>query len=524
MAKLKAALIGCGGRGRAHGLGYGASEGVDLVACADVNRPTAELRAEEFEASGVYGDYREMLDREKPEVVSVCLWTKLHYDAVMACVEAGVKLINCEKPMAPTWGESRRMHETCEKVGVLMTFSHQTRYGPSFEKVRELVQEGAIGDLIRIEGCGSNLFDLGTHRFDRMFFYNDDQPVEWVMGQVNCAEDKRVFDVPVETHGVSFVGWENGVTGLLVTGHANPVQDRLIGSEGIIENGPRGGVRMLRRGQSDWAVPEINPVDLPGRETALYILDAIEWLETGKESWTSSRKALQATELIFATYESARRRARVELPLEIEDSPLLSMLERGEIAIPDYPARLLEEEASDGYRLLFNGKDLSGWKVIGPEGAWGVEKGLLACNGKGRGWIRPEGTYTDFILRLDYRISPRGNSGIFIRTIEEGRPAYQGMEIQLLDDCRSPITEKSTGAIYDAVVPTQEAARPAGNWNQIEVSCQGPTVRVVLNGREIVNCDTSAHPALKDRLKSGLIGLQNQNSPIKFRNIRIKVL
>ena len=98
---------------------------------------------------------------------------------------------------------------------------------------------------------------------------------------------------------------------------------------------------MLRRGQSDWVVPEINPVDLPGRETALYILDAIEWLETGKESRTSSRKALQATELIFATYESARRRARVELPLEIEDSPLLSMLEKGEIAIPDYPARLL---------------------------------------------------------------------------------------------------------------------------------------------------------------------------------------
>ena len=183
-----------------------------------------------------------------------------------------------------------------------------------------------------------------------------------------------------------------------------------------------------------------------------------------------------------------------------------------------------KEEASDGFRLLFNGKDLSGWRFIGPEGAWGVEKGLLACNGKGRGWIRPEGTYADFILRLDYRISPRGDSGIFIRTSEEGRPAYQGMEIKLLEDPRSPIPEKSTGAIYDAVAPTQEAARPAGHWNQIEVSCQGPTVRVVLNGREIVDCDTSAHPALKNRLKSGLMGLHNHNSPIKFRNIRIKVL
>jgi len=174
--------------------------------------------------------------------------------------------------------------------------------------------------------------------------------------------------------------------------------------------------------------------------------------------------------------------------------------------------------------LLFNGRDLSGWKVIGSEEAWRVHRGLLSCSGEGHGWIRPEGTYTDFILRLDYRISPQGNSGIFIRTSEEGRPAYQGMEIQLLDDRRSPITEKSNGAIYDAVAPMQEASRPAGAWNPVEVSCQGPTVRVVLNGREIVNCDTSAHPALRDRLKSGFIGLQNHRSPIEFRNIRIKVL
>ena len=73
--------------------------------------------------------------------------------------------------------------------------------------------------------------------------------------------------------------------------------------------------------------------------TVCYILDSIDAFLDGREPELSSRKALMATELIFATYESARRRARVHLPLEIDDSPLLSMLESGEVAVPDEPAR-----------------------------------------------------------------------------------------------------------------------------------------------------------------------------------------
>ncbi len=523
---LKAAVIGCGGRGQAHAHGYQASDQVESIAFVDAHKPTAELRADEFGASKVYEDYNEMLKKESPDVVSICLWTGLHYDAVMACVDAKVKLINCEKPMAPTWGEAKGMHEACEQAGILMTYSHQTRYGPSFKKVRALVQDGAIGELIRIEGCGANLFDLGTHRFDRMFFYRMDEPAAWVMGQVDCSDDRTVFDVPVETYGLSLVGWEDGVTGLLATGLQNPVQDRLIGTEGMIENSTRGEVRLLRQGSADWEIPDLQPVKIPGRETALYILDAINWLETGEESLTSSRRTLGGTEVIFATYESARRRARVELPLDIEDSPLLSMLESGEIIIPDYVARLSEKEVSEGFELLFNGKDLSGLSIVGPEEAWEVNRGLLVCNGAGeeRGWIRPEKKYTDFVIRLEYRIEKRGNSGVFVRTSEEGRPAYQGMEIQLLDDRRSEIRNTSNGGIYDAVAPKSDASRPAGNWNTVEVSCEGPTVRVLMNGREVVNCNTAEHQDLKDRLQSGYVGLQNHHCKIDFRNVRIRVL
>ena len=187
-------------------------------------------------------------------------------------------------------------------------------------------------------------------------------------------------------------------------------------------------------------------------------------------------------------------------------------------------AHLSPEEQAEGFAPLFNGKDLNGWKIIGPEEGWEVQNGLMVCNGEGRGWIRPKATYTDFVLRLDYRNSAGGNSGIFLRTSEEGRPAYQGMEIQIYDVPHDPLNNKSNGAIYDAVAPTVDPSHPAGEWNTIEVSCQGSMVHVIINGREVISCDVSKHPDLKDRLKTGYIGLQNHRSPIDFRNVRILVL
>ena len=97
------------------------------------------------------------------------------------------------------------------------------------------------------------------------------------------------------------------------------------------------------------------------------------------------------------------------------------------------------------------------------------------------------------------------------------------MEVQILDDRRSKITETSNGGIYDAVAPTMEASRPAGNWNTVEVSCQGAMVKVVMNNRETVSCNVEEHSELKDRLRSGYIGLQNHRSRIEFRNVRIQV-
>jgi len=334
MPVFKVGMIGCGGRGKGHARGYAASKDAKMVACADPMSENAEAFAAEYgiPKSGVYSDYKKMLKEVKPDIVSVCTWTGLHTDMIIDSAESGVKAIHAEKPMAPTWGESRRLYQACVDNDVMITFCHQRRFGANFAKAKELANDGTIGELHRVEGYCGNLFDWGTHWFDMFFFYNNDKPAEWVMGQIDCSKVGSAFGVPLEAHGLSYVKWQNGVYGLLVTGGGGGrCSNRLIGTDGIIElNVPDGpSLRVMSKGSSDWEVPDLEGVVPPGGDTTLATLDLIDCLKTGREPVLSGRKAIQATELIFATYESSRRRARIYLPLEIEDSPLIAMLEEG---------------------------------------------------------------------------------------------------------------------------------------------------------------------------------------------------
>jgi predicted dehydrogenase len=334
MALYKAGIIGCGGRGKAHAEGYIASPDVEIVACADPDQEGRTGFMEAFSVERGYADYRQMLEQEELDFVSVCTWIGLHKEMILEAAQSGIKAIHSEKPMAPTWGDSKALYQACVEQQVLITFCHQRRFGSQFVKAKQLVDAGAIGKLIRVEGSCSNLFDWGTHWFDMFFYYNNDEPAAWVMGQIDVREQQKVFGVPIETSGVSWIRWQNGLEGLLSTGQAGQdigPNNRLIGSDGLIEVGgrERPPVRLFRQG--GWEEPALEGVVPPGGDTVLAVLDLVDCVKTGREPVLSGRKALQATELIFATYESSRRRAKVDLPLSIEDSPLLSMLAAGDV-------------------------------------------------------------------------------------------------------------------------------------------------------------------------------------------------
>jgi hypothetical protein len=191
--------------------------------------------------------------------------------------------------------------------------------------------------------------------------------------------------------------------------------------------------------------------------------------------------------------------------------------------------------AEDAFVPLFNGKDLTGWKTFDSKPAtWLVEDRMIVCTGKGGGWLGTDRDYADFILRLDYRLTPGGNSGVYLRAPEFGHISRVGMEIQILDDNAPQFAKldfyQYSGSIYHVVAPTRRAGKPPGQWNKLEIRALGRQVVVVLNGKKIVDADLDRclqDPAVAKEhtgltRKTGRIGLQSHSERVEFRNLRIK--
>jgi predicted dehydrogenase len=327
---LRVGLIGAGKIAHRHAGAYVQLPDTEIVAVADISQKSLESFQNQYAIATSYTSYQEMLAQENLDVVSVCTWPHHHSSMVVACAEAGVRAVHCEKPMATTYGDAKRMVEYCTSKGTQLSFNHQRRFGAPYRKAKELLKEGRIGNLLRLEARTSNLFDWGTHWFDMMFYYNDETPAEWLIGQVEPRDSREVYGAPVESQALAYWKWQNGVYGMMTTGfQAGPsAPNTLIGTEGRIEVGATGGpaLRMWGKGQPDW---EEVPVEAEPHSTILTgmaIQDVIDALKERREPELSAQRALQATQLIFATYESSRRRGRISLPLEIEDSPIQELI------------------------------------------------------------------------------------------------------------------------------------------------------------------------------------------------------
>ncbi len=202
---------------------------------------------------------------------------------------------------------------------------------------------------------------------------------------------------------------------------------------------------------------------------------------------------------------------------------------------------LSEREKRDGWVLLFDGRSPEGWVSGGkPLAAGNVRDGAINAHKTGAYVTYHQDTFSDFVLSCDFKLTKGGNSGIFLRVGDQADPVQTGLEIQLFDSAgREKPGKHDCGAVYDAAAPSVNAAKPAGEWNHIEITAQASHVRVVLNGTPVVEMDLDrwSEPgknpdgtknkfktALKDMPREGYIGLQDHNSPVLFRNIKVKRL
>lgn len=342
-ARYRYAIIGTGrphgtagatgyGMAHLHYHGFKASGRTDLVAIADTDENHARAFLADYdEDATVYHDYRRMLHEARPDIVSVTVWPHLHAEITIAACETGVRAVHCEKPMATTWNDAKRMKAAADAHGTVLTFNHQRRFLEPFQKAVQMIRAGELGDLLRIEAQCGDLFDWGTHWLDMMQFFNDETPVAWVIGQIDSRKNNIVFGAPMENQAVCHFKWTNGVRGLLIAGHEAKLDCalRVTGTQGTLEvlwDTPC--LRVRTEHDAGWRVIETREGlhnDVAIDRACADLARALD--EPGHKPLLSVDSAIRHTEVIFATYHSSLYRGRVDLPLTHDGNALLEMLD-----------------------------------------------------------------------------------------------------------------------------------------------------------------------------------------------------
>ena len=189
-----------------------------------------------------------------------------------------------------------------------------------------------------------------------------------------------------------------------------------------------------------------------------------------------------------------------------------------------------EKAADDGFRPMFNGKDLTGWKTTGN---WKVLKdNVIALEPRPgeRGWTRYDAylttdrKYKDFIIDLEFKFKKGGNSGVFLRVGDPKSQVSSGFEVQILDTHgKKKFGAHDCGGVISTAAPSKMMVKPAGEWNRYIISVIGSQLKVNLNGEQIQDFDMSK-TGLKNRPLSGYIGFQDEAKYLWYRNVRIKEL
>jgi hypothetical protein len=199
---------------------------------------------------------------------------------------------------------------------------------------------------------------------------------------------------------------------------------------------------------------------------------------------------------------------------------------------------LTKDEKADGWKLLFNGKDHTGWKNNnGKPVAAPIEDGALVPYKSGGYILMHEHQFGDFILKCDVKMPEQCNSGIFFRIGNPKDPVQTGFEVQVMSG--KGTGKHDFGAIYDLVGPSLAAARPVGEWNHVAITCKGPHISVEINGKKVSSLNTDDYSeagkspdgtgnkfktAVKDFPRKGYLGFQDHGHKVWFKNVKIKEL
>lgn len=342
MATYRVGIIGCGSIARAHAHGWTNCEQTQLVALADI---TPEARDEFGNAFGItpdkrYADYREMLDEEKLDIVSVCLWHGQHAPAVVAAAARRPQVILCEKPMATNLGEAEQMLVAAQRNKVRLAIGHQRRFLPGWVEARRLVvEEGAIGRPVHLwSTVADGLLNWGTHTIDMMRYIMGDPAATAVMGTVQRQTDRHERALRIEDACAGIIQFANGAQAAIQSDMTPREQASInctfYGSDGVLavdEN----NVRLMNGETNGWrVVSEGTPGHTFRDAFAAQAHGIVDWIEGRVEQYRGeAQHAYAVLEIMMALYESARLREITRLPLATRLNPLDLMVDTGQLPV-----------------------------------------------------------------------------------------------------------------------------------------------------------------------------------------------
>ncbi len=364
---VRVAVIGRTGKGNyGHGLDtvWLQVPNVEIVAVADENEKGRGEAVKKLKAKTGYADYREMLAKDKPQVVSVAdRWPDCHRDMVIACAEHGASIF-LEKPVARTLQEADEMVAACEKHHVKCAVAHQTRYSPRVKVIRDIIKDGRIGDVLELNGHGKedqrgggeDMMVLGTHTFDLMRHIAGD--ARWCFARIDQSGRRAVpADVrqageqigPIlGDHISALYGFDSLAVGRYTTlkakhGAGTRFSLEIRGTKGMIQIIISGGLPaaylcedpswMPGKSKAAWQEISSAGVGQPeplkaadvGNGNIWIVQDLLKAIAEDRPPLDSLHDGRASLEMILAVYESHRLDKPVDLPLKNRKHPLAGM-------------------------------------------------------------------------------------------------------------------------------------------------------------------------------------------------------
>tara|TARA_Y100000590_G_scaffold469631_1_gene658779 strand:+ start:434 stop:1555 length:1122 start_codon:yes stop_codon:yes gene_type:complete len=365
MSMYRAAVIGLGRMGSTyddevehggtvtlpycHGPSYYYSPRTELISGADPHPEQRSMFGERWDISEdrLYTDYKEMIEREQLDIVSVTTTAKIRASIVKDVARSGVKAIWAEKPIAFSLEEADEMLEVCNDNGVVLALNTARRWMSSYTEIKQILDSGKLGQILQITGywrCG--LSHNGSHLIDIIRFLAGGN-IEWVFGEMSSDQEAELDD---DLEGNGYLAFDNGVRAFLRSmdcGNAVGTYIDVICESGRIVCKEGSGEYLVyqigsgiegtqRKGES----PVVYPVPLPARPqgTGLTIIeDLISSMDNNTKPRASIEDGIASLEIAIALRES-HRKGGVKVKLPISDRSL--GIRSNETLKGDIPARI----------------------------------------------------------------------------------------------------------------------------------------------------------------------------------------